>query len=204
MYGQLGRKRVYGKEVKLVRVSTFDSRMRGKSAGCGNSTGRILHQGSCFFAAFMTLMAIGLTVICIFKENIFASGESVVVLSEEGLSSGEPQAEPPTVSANDIAVIEEEPSAPVIVIDPGHGGDDDGCVRGDVSEKAVNLQIALKLARKLQDMGYETVLTRENDDMALSLEERVNIAEAAGGKPEDVILYAYDGETRTAKYRKVG
>lgn len=30
------------------------------------------------------------------------------------------------------------------------------------------------------------------------------IAEAAGGKPEDVILYAYDGETRTAKYRKVG
>ena len=30
------------------------------------------------------------------------------------------------------------------------------------------------------------------------------IAEAVGGKPEDVILYAYDGETRTAKYRKVG
>lgn len=30
------------------------------------------------------------------------------------------------------------------------------------------------------------------------------IAEAVGEKPEDVILYAYDGETRTAKYRKVG
>lgn len=28
------------------------------------------------------------------------------------------------------------------------------------------------------------------------------IAEAAGGSPEDVILYAYDGETRQPKYRK--
>lgn len=181
MYGQLGRKQVYGREVKLVRVSTFDSRMRGKGAEYGNRSGGILHQGLCFFAAFMTLMAIGLTVICIFKENIFASRESVAALGEECLSSGEPQAEPPTVSANDITVIVEEPSVPVIVIDPGHGGDDDGCVRGDISEKAVNLQIALKLARKLQDMGYATVLTREDDDTVLTLEERVNIAEAAGG-----------------------
>lgn len=30
------------------------------------------------------------------------------------------------------------------------------------------------------------------------------IAEAAGGSPEDVILYAYDGETRQPKYKKVG
>lgn len=35
-------------------------------------------------------------------------------------------------------------------------------------------------------------------------EDIAAIAEAVGGKPEDVILYAYDGETRTAKYRKVG
>lgn len=179
MYRQLGRKQVYGKDIKLVRVRTFDSRMRNRCAN--DSMARLLHQGVCFFAVFMTLMAIGLTVICIFKENIFVSREGVVVLGEESFSSGAPQAEPPTVSANDIIVIEEEPSVPVIVIDPGHGGDDDGCVRRDVSEKTVNLQIALKLAQKLRDMGYETVLTREDDAAALTLEERVNIAEAAGG-----------------------
>lgn len=182
MYRQLGRKQVYGKEVKLVRVRTFDSRMRERSAGRRNGgAGRLIQQGLCFFMVFMILLAIGLTVICIFKEKIFVSRESVVVLGEEGIFSGAPQAEPPTVSANDIMVIGAEPSVPVIVIDPGHGGDDDGCFRGNVSEKTVNLQIALKLARKLDDMGYETVLTREDDETALTLEERVNIAEAAGG-----------------------
>ena len=182
MYGQSGRKQMYSKEIKLVRVGTFDNRMRERSVTCRNSGAvRLLQQGLCFFAVFMTLAAIGLTVICIFKDYIFASQESVVVLGEENFLFGVPQAEPPSVSANDIVVIEEEFSVPVIVIDPGHGGDDDGCCRGDVSEKTVNLQIALKLAQKLNDMGYETVLTREDDETALTLEERVNIAETAGG-----------------------
>lgn len=182
MYGQSGRKQVYGREVKLVRVSTFDSRMRERNAESkSGGTGSLLRQGLFFFIIFMTLAAIGLAVLCIFKDNIFAPQESVVVLGEENLSSGTPQAEPPAVPVNDIIIMEEEFSVPVIVIDPGHGGDDDGCFRKDVSEKTVNLQIALKLAEKLREMGYETVLTREDDDTALTLEERVNIAEAAKG-----------------------
>ena len=182
MYGQSGRKQVYGREVKLVRVSTFDSRMRERNAGDGkNGAGSLLRQCLIFFVIFMTLAATGLAVVCIFKEEIFASQESVVVIGEESFSAGAPQAEPPAVPVNDIIVTEEEISVPVIVIDPGHGGDDDGCCRGDVSEKTVNLQIAQKLAGKLRDMGYETVLTREDDETALTLEQRVNIAEAAGG-----------------------
>ncbi len=180
MYGQLGRKQVYGKEVRLVRVSAFDSRMRGRSRK-GRGAGRLLQQGLIFFIVFMALVATGLAVVCMFKEEIFATRESVVVSGEDTFSAGAPQAEPPTVSANDIVVIEEEPSVPVIVIDPGHGGDDDGCCRDGVSEKSVNLQIAMKLAQNLRDMGYEAVLTREDDDTALTLEQRVAIAEAAGG-----------------------
>lgn len=44
-------------------------------------------------------------------------------------------------------------------------------------EKTVNLEIASRLAGKLRDMGYEAVLTREDDETWLSLEERVGIAE---------------------------
>ncbi|MCM1303145.1 MAG: N-acetylmuramoyl-L-alanine amidase [Lachnospiraceae bacterium] len=182
MYGQMGRKKRYGGEVRLVRTEPFDKRMRERNAGGVNSrAGSLLRQCLVFFVTFMILLAIALAVLCMFRDSLFAPEESMTVLGEESFSVGTPQAEPPTVSANDIVVIEEEASAPVIVIDPGHGGDDDGCCRGGVSEKTVNLQIALKLAGKLEEMGYETALTREDDDTALTLEERVDIAEAASG-----------------------
>lgn len=182
MYRQAGRKQVYGREVRLVRVSTFDSRMRERdAAGRNHGAGNLLCQCLIFFVVFMTMAAMSLAIICLFKNNIFSARESVVVVGEESFSLGAPQAEALTVSANDIVVMEEEISMPVIVIDPGHGGNDNGCSRGDVSEKTVNLQIAQKLSEKLREMGYETVLTREDDETALTLEQRVEIAETAKG-----------------------
>ena len=52
-------------------------------------------------------------------------------------------------------------------IDAGHGGYDPGkiSVNGD-KEKDINLSISLKLKKLLEDAGYETVLTR-NDDNSL-------------------------------------
>lgn len=182
MYGQMRRKSVYGREIRLVRVRTFDGRMRTRSGKCGNrDTNRILRRILLLLILFTVMAAIGLALIYWGKGYLFAAEESVVVSGEGNPPSGMPQAEPPAVSGNDIVVIEEEPSVPVIVIDPGHGGEDTGCSRGDVTEKTVNLQIALKLAEKLQNMGYETVLTREDDDTFRTLEERVDIAEAARG-----------------------
>ena len=64
-----------------------------------------------------------------------------------------------------------------IVIDPGHGGTDTGCSRGEVMESEVNMQIANRLAGKLQGMGFETLLLREDDMTELSLEQRVERAE---------------------------
>lgn len=53
----------------------------------------------------------------------------------------------------------------VIVIDPGHGGNDPGKVGiNDSLEKEINLAISLKLKEFLEKEGYEVVLTREDDN----------------------------------------
>lgn len=65
----------------------------------------------------------------------------------------------------------------VIVIDPGHGGKDPGCMgKGGTQEKTVVLSVAKKLKNKLDSNGYKTFLTRSNDTF-LKLAERAEFAE---------------------------
>ena len=65
----------------------------------------------------------------------------------------------------------------VIVIDPGHGGKDPGCIgKSGVQEKTVVLSVAKKLKSKLDSAGYKTYLTRSNDSF-LKLAERAEFAE---------------------------
>jgi len=53
---------------------------------------------------------------------------------------------------------------PVIVIDPGHGGDDTGAQRNGTVEKNVVLAFSLKLRDKLVETGrYRVLMTRESD-----------------------------------------
>jgi len=59
----------------------------------------------------------------------------------------------------------------VIVVDPGHGGNDPGTLGGGVPEKVINGAIAWELARLLQQSGAEVVLTRSGDQ-SVSLAER--------------------------------
>ncbi len=66
----------------------------------------------------------------------------------------------------------------LIVIDAGHGGDDPGSINGDVLEKDLNLQLALKLEEALKEGGYEVVMTRR-DDSELGLYERAELANDA-------------------------
>lgn len=51
----------------------------------------------------------------------------------------------------------------VIVIDPGHGGNDPGARTKEVDEDILNLQISLKLKEKLEKMGASVILTRDGD-----------------------------------------
>ena len=56
------------------------------------------------------------------------------------------------------------PSAKVVVIDPGHGGEDGGAVAEDGTPEApINLAISLKLREILFLAGVETRMTREED-----------------------------------------
>lgn len=51
----------------------------------------------------------------------------------------------------------------VIVIDPGHGGIDGGCVFDDIVEKEINRMIANRVVQKLKAMGYNAELARRGD-----------------------------------------
>ncbi len=67
----------------------------------------------------------------------------------------------------------------VVVIDPGHGGDDTGAVAASgEEEKEVVLSVSMKLREVLEKSGrYKVVMTRSGDAF-IPLNERVNIARA--------------------------
>lgn len=54
----------------------------------------------------------------------------------------------------------------IIVIDPGHGGNDPGKVGvNGALEKDINLQIGNKVKQKLEEQGFSVVMTREDDEI---------------------------------------
>lgn len=54
----------------------------------------------------------------------------------------------------------------IIVIDPGHGGNDPGKVGvNGALEKDINLQIGKKVKQKLEEQGFSVVMTREDDEI---------------------------------------
>ena len=70
---------------------------------------------------------------------------------------------------------------PVIVIDPGHGGPDNGTQSGNESEKNLVLGFALTLRDRIEKNGkYRVVMTR-TDDTFVALADRVQFARAQQG-----------------------
>lgn len=63
----------------------------------------------------------------------------------------------------------------LVVIDPGHGGNDPGAVFGKYFEKVYNLDIALRCEKILKSKGVNVELTR-TVDKTMSLDERVKFA----------------------------
>jgi N-acetylmuramoyl-L-alanine amidase len=67
-------------------------------------------------------------------------------------------------------------SRPVIVIDPGHGGIDNGTQSGNENEKSLVLAFGLALRDRIEKAGkYRVVMTR-TDDTFIPLDDRVRIA----------------------------
>ncbi len=74
-------------------------------------------------------------------------------------------------------------SLPTIVIDPGHGGNDDGAKGNGLVEKELTLDVAQRLQKILHTYNFPTVLTRQSDNY-VALADRV----AAGNKFEDSLF----------------
>jgi N-acetylmuramoyl-L-alanine amidase len=88
----------------------------------------------------------------------------------------------PVVTAEAVAALKPAPVAdlrPVIVIDPGHGGIDNGTQAGSESEKKLVLDFGLALRDRIEKSGkYRVVMTR-TDDTFIPLADRVKIARNA-------------------------
>src|SRR5689334_9041974 len=63
----------------------------------------------------------------------------------------------------------------VVVLDPGHGGRDQGTKWGGVSEKTLTLNIARRVEILLKARGIPTAMTRRSD-VYRSLESRASVA----------------------------
>lgn len=64
---------------------------------------------------------------------------------------------------------------PLVVIDPGHGGSDQGAKVGSAIEKKLAMQTAVYLKRYLSAKGMHVVLTRSGDE-TVALDKRSSIA----------------------------
>lgn len=98
-----------------------------------------------------------------------------------GNASGKPSnGKPPTGDKKNASSKKASRSELVIVVDPGHGGEDPGAIgRRKTQEKTVVLQIARRLAKLIEaEPGMKAILTR-NSDHFVSLGGRVAIARKA-------------------------
>lgn len=83
-------------------------------------------------------------------------------------------------SSSEIVAAPAKKNKPLILIDPGHGGDDFGTCSADrkYKEKQLTLTTAILVRKHLSKSGYRSVLLR-NRDVAISKEERIRRANKA-------------------------
>ncbi len=74
--------------------------------------------------------------------------------------------------------------APIVVLDPGHGGSNTGAKGPVLDEKRLTLAVASRVADRLRARGVDVRLTRTGD-RTLTLRQRVEIANRA---PADVFV----------------
>lgn len=187
-----GRARGRGYEVRLVRACVWDSRTCLNNRA--HSKGRAARAAAALMTVMLTLsICLSVLYFCFLpgaekaaastgnqgapEGNLPASGDS---LGNAGIDMTKASQTQAGQTLNSEPAPDPVPKAPLVVLDPGHGGDDEGCMRGEALEKEINLEIAQRTAGRLREMGFDVVLTRESDDANPTLEERAAAAEEAG------------------------
>jgi len=86
------------------------------------------------------------------------------------------------LSAKKIKEMKSRWNLDAIVIDPGHGGKDPGCLNKGLMEKTITLDVAKKLGKMIeQKLGIKVIYTRTEDEF-IPLWKRTKIANDSGGK----------------------
>jgi N-acetylmuramoyl-L-alanine amidase len=104
------------------------------------------------------------------------------------------------VTAVPRAVTRLEPAPPpttpfaLVILDPGHGGQDSGTIKNGMVEKELALDVAHRVERLLQGRGLVVALTRA-DDSYISLQDR---AALANNQPEAVFVSIHFDEAGRA------
>src|SRR5437773_6889564 len=89
--------------------------------------------------------------------------------TERAKSAAEPRAAQPSAAPGSFAVV---------VLDPGHGGQDSGAMCGGLLEKDLTLDVARRIDRLLDSQGIATLMTRLGDTY-VSLADRAAFANRA-------------------------
>jgi N-acetylmuramoyl-L-alanine amidase len=82
----------------------------------------------------------------------------------------------------------------IVILDPGHGGQDSGTIKNGLMEKDLALDVAHRVERLLRQFGLVPMLTR-GDDTFISLQDRATIA---NGQPESVFVSIHFDEAGRA------
>lgn len=100
-----------------------------------------------------------------------------------------------------VTFAEPEPQASprrIVILDPGHGGDDTGKIGPNgLNEKDAALQLSRRIARELENSGYEVHLTRSKDTL-IALADRPRLAnEWKAGRPAAVFVSVHFNSAAT-------
>ncbi len=105
----------------------------------------------------------------------------------------------PAVAAALAAVLAAKEPAFVAVIDPGHGGDQEGALSpAGAKEKDLALDLAVRISRRLKAMGAKVVLTRTGD-IGVPLVNRAALATALRA---DLFVSVHLNAMATAELRR--
>lgn len=78
-------------------------------------------------------------------------------------------------------VLADTDNKPMVAIDPGHGGSDEGSRSGSEVEKTWNLKVALALQKAFEAAGYQVFMTRDSD-VPIDSEKRMNMINSSNAK----------------------
>lgn len=82
------------------------------------------------------------------------------------------------VNKTDIILSNKDDGINIVAIDMGHGGEDEGCSYDGIDEKDINLKLGYQLKEKLEAIGFQVILLRDNDE-TLELNSRVERVKAS-------------------------